>query len=427
MQNVLFFLFRLYGGGAERVVSNLSLDLADHYNIKIAIFDNQEQAYPYHGELIRIRLPFSKNPAGNKLLARAIRLLVLVYKLRRIKKQHQINVTISFAEQANIINVLTKGKTRIILSVRTFLSSQILDIPNSNLLRFLIKFLYNKADLIITPSKVAALDLIRHFRILPGKLKVIYNYVDRGKIIERSMQRIDDAFHQQLFELPILLNVGRITPAKGQWLLLEMMKKIKTQFQGWKLVIIGETENEESLRSYLTALAAKSGLKLYDSLSGQTTSLDYDVYLLGFQENPFRYLAKSKILLFPSVFEGFPNIVLEAMQTGLPVIVADCNAGPREILAPETDLNAKISMMELTKYGILCPALSSTDYKEIIDTGLLNEWMSALSKLINEPELTNGLIENAYVRLLSFDKKQILEQWKHCIELDQIACVTHDE
>jgi hypothetical protein len=41
--------------------------------------------------------------------------------------------------------------------------------------------------------------------------------------------------------------------------------------------------------------------------------------------------------------------------------------------------------------------------------------------------LTNGLIETAYVRLLSFDKKQILEQWKHCIEFDQIACVTYDE
>jgi glycosyltransferase involved in cell wall biosynthesis len=420
MQNVLFFLFRLYGGGAERVVSNLSMDLADHYNIKIAIFDNEEEVYPYRGQLIRIKLPFSKNTADNKLLARVIRLLVLVYKLRKIKKQHQIDVTISFAEQANIINVLTKGRTRIILSVRTFLSRQILDTPNSSILKFLIKFLYNRADLIITPSKVSGLDLVKHFGILHRKLKVIYNYIDQEKIIERSQKGIEDCFHQQLFELPILLNVGRITPAKGQWLLMELMKKIKIQFPGWKLVIMGETENEGQLRMQLTELAADLDLKLYDSLSAQEPSLDYDVYLLGFQLNPFRYMRKSKILLFPSVFEGFPNTVLEAMQSGLPVIVADCHAGPREILAPETDLEVKINIMELTQYGILCPALTSTEIKLGIAPDLLDEWMNAVSIMINEPEMKNRLIQNGYTRVSSFEKKFILQEWKDCMELEQV-------
>lgn len=62
MKNVLFFIYRLYGGGAERVVSNLSLALANEYNVKIVIYSNEEKTYPYDGQLIRIKLPFFQRP-----------------------------------------------------------------------------------------------------------------------------------------------------------------------------------------------------------------------------------------------------------------------------------------------------------------------------------------------------------------------------
>ena len=61
-KNILFIIYRLYGGGAERVVSNLSMALGDKYNVKITIYDIEEKTYPYKGELIRIKLPFSKDP-----------------------------------------------------------------------------------------------------------------------------------------------------------------------------------------------------------------------------------------------------------------------------------------------------------------------------------------------------------------------------
>ena len=125
MQNILFFIFRLYGGGAERVVANLSMAFADKYNIKVAIYDDHEKTYPYGGELIRIALPYSSDPARNIWWKRLVRLVVLIYKVRRIKREHQIDVAISFAEQANIVNVLTRGKRRTIISVRTTLSREI--------------------------------------------------------------------------------------------------------------------------------------------------------------------------------------------------------------------------------------------------------------------------------------------------------------
>jgi glycosyltransferase involved in cell wall biosynthesis len=416
MQNVLFFLFRLHGGGAERVVSNLSMDLAEQYNIKIAVFDRSEQAYPYKGELIRIKLPFSGNTSENKLIARLIRLIVLVYKLKKLKTKHKIDVTISFAEQANIINILTKGKRKSILSVRTLLSKQISETPNAGIIRFLVKFLYNRADLIITPSKIAGQDLLEQFGVSPPLLKVISNYIDKEKIGNLSMERIDDSFHRQIFEQPIMLNVGRVTPAKGQWLLLAMMAKMKSAFPGWKLVIIGGSEKEGKLKSELIQLAEDLALKIYDSSGGQQRSLDFDIFLLGFQVNPFRYMRQSKVLLFPSVFEGFPNTVLEAMQSGLPVIVADCRSGPREILAPQTDLSIPTTKLELTKYGILCPALTNTEINEEVPSDILSEWIAAFSMVANQPGLINELIRNGYARVKEFDRKSILKQWRECID-----------
>jgi hypothetical protein len=74
--------------------------------------------------------------------------------------------------------------------------------------------------------------------------------------------------------------------------------------------------------------------------------------------------------------------------------------------------------MELTKYGILCPALPNTNINEEISSQMLTEWMSAFSILVNEPDLKNGLIRNGYLRVKDFDRKLILKQWRECIDRD---------
>jgi glycosyltransferase involved in cell wall biosynthesis len=411
-QNVLFFIFRLHGGGAERVVSNLSMDFAKRFNIKIAVFDNLEKVYPHEGELIRIKAPFSTNPDTNGWGARAIRLWSIARQLRKIKKIHRIDTTISFGDQANIINVLSGGRGRTVLSVRTVLSNIIRNTPKMKVLRSFIRVLYNRSHHIVVPSKVAGQDLVRFFNVSPGKIKVIYNYLDQDKVTGFSLEKIDDPFLQQLFEQPVLLNVGRINPAKGQWLLLEIMKNVKHRYPGWKLVIIGDAEKGENMKEQLTARAEQLGLSLYDSSSGQPPSLDKEVYLLGFQANPYRYMRRSYTLLFPSVFEGFPNTMLEAMQAGLPVISADCHSGPREIMAPDSDLDTKSAICEYTPYGILCPALPTADIRDAIAPDIIAEWTKALLHIIEDHALRESLIQNGYKKVKDFDRTAILRQWE---------------
>ncbi len=414
VQNVLFFIFRLHGGGAERVVSNLSIDFAERYNVKIAVFDRMEKVYPHRGELIRIAAPFSEDPGSNNWLARGVRLWVLTRKLREIKRLYKIDTTISFGEQANIINVLSKGKTKAVLSVRTLLSNEIRNTPRMNILRSFVRNFYNHGHHIIVPSKVAGQDLVRHFKVSPEKLKVIYNYIDPGKITRLSREPIEDPY-RELFGQPVLLNVGRITPAKGQWLLLEVMKKIKECYPGWKLVIIGEAEKGENMKAQLISRAEQLGLRLYDSSQNGPLTLNDDIYLLGFQANPYRFMRNSRVLLFPSVFEGFPNTVLEAMQAGLPVISADCHSGPREIMAPDSDLTKRIDAAEYTPYGILCPALPTADIREIIAEEIIGEWTKSLTMLIEDTVLRERLVQNGYARVRDFDRENILRQWQDSI------------
>ncbi|MEO6963791.1 MAG: glycosyltransferase [Puia sp.] len=416
MQNVLFFIFRLYGGGAERVVSNLSMAFSEQDNVKVAVYDSQEKTYPYKGDLIRIKLPFSNDPIHNSWWQRVTRLIILIYKVRKIKRQHKIDVAISFAEQANIVNILTSGRARTVISVRTLLSKELASTKKMTILAHFIRLLYNRAQQIIVPSQLAAQDLRDHFGIESRKLKVIYNYIEQEKISSMTTETIDDPFLRLLFSQPVLLNVGRITPAKGQWLLFELMKKITPLHPDWKLVIIGESETEGNLKTRLLELAGHLDLRVYDNAGGQNASMDYDVYLLGFKANPFKYMRQSRLLVFPSVFEGFPNTVLEAMQSGLPVVVADCQAGPREILAPGSDLATRAVRAELTAFGMLCPALPAADISIPVPPWITEEWIYAIDRVMNENSLRDQLIRQGYARVRDFDKDTILADWKKSID-----------
>jgi glycosyltransferase involved in cell wall biosynthesis len=415
MQNVLFFIFRLYGGGAERVVSNLSMAFSEQYNIKVAVYDNQEKVYPYQGELIRIKLPFSDDPTRNSWWQRLARLAILLYKVRKLKKQHQIDVTVSFAEQANIVNILTKGKRRTVISVRTLLSQELASTRKMKILDRFIKPLYNRAQQVIVPSQLVARDLRDHFGVKPGRLKVIYNYIEQERINAMAAEAIEDPFLRSLFDQPVLLNVGRITPAKGQWLLFEVMKRVKPLHPDWKLVIIGESETEGGLKTRLLGFAERLGLKLYDSAAAQPPSLEYDIYLLGFDANPFRFMRHSRALVFPSVFEGFPNTVLEAMQCGLPVVVADCLSGPREILAPGSDPADRAVTEEMADSGILCPALPAADIDMPIPEWITEAWLRAIDRVMHDNDLRSRFIRQGCQRVLDFNKTIILDEWRKSI------------
>lgn len=112
--------------------------------------------------------------------------------------------------------------------------------------------------------------------------------------------------------------------------MIGVFKNVAMHIPDAKLVILGEGDK----KAYLQDLISKLNLNGY-------------ICLMGYKENPYVYLAYSAGVVFSPVYEGLGNCIVEAMTCGLPVISTDCNAGMRELLAPNTDFNKSADKMEM--------------------------------------------------------------------------------
>jgi glycosyltransferase involved in cell wall biosynthesis len=118
----------------------------------------------------------------------------------------------------------------------------------------------------------------------------------------------------------IVLAVGRLVPQKGFDLLIDAFATVVQRHPNWSLVIVGEGPEEARLRGMAGGLLARGAV----TFRGAVTDLA-------------RYYRCAGLFVLPSRFEGFPNVLLEAMASGCAVIAADCPAGPSEIVRDGID------------------------------------------------------------------------------------------
>lgn len=393
MKKIAILVPQLAGGGAERVASNLSLNLTDDkYDKHIIVYDDEKVDYPYKGKFISLNAKATIHPVG-----KIINFIKRITRLRKIKKQYKIESTLSLLSGPNIVNILSKSNDKVIISVRNYISK------SSNgfygkIYKLLIKLLYNKADLIVVVSEAIKKDLIKNYSLKEEKIKVIYNPYDIERINHLASESIEEKY-SEIFKNPTVITVGRLSKQKGQWHLIRAFKKVKEEIPNAKLVILGQGE----LQDYLIKLTINLGLK-------------NDIYFLGFQKNPFKYIARSTLYVFPSLYEGFPNALCEAMACGIPVISADCKSGPREILATSTDIDMETNEIELGEYGVLFPVCDGVMYN--YDDALTVQEVILSNCIINF--LTNPGLQKAYSgkslkRVEDFKIEEIIKIWEGLI------------
>lgn len=392
-KNLAIIIPTLRGGGAERVASKLFFYLSEKkYNRYIILYDAEKKEYPYRGNLIDLNIKAINNPLG-----KIFNLIRRIYKLKRIKKKLHIQVSISFLEAANIVNIFSKTEDKIIVSIRNFMSKSSKGFYGK-LYNYLIKKFYNRADILVVVSKGVRGDLIKNYGIKENKIKIIYNLYDLEKIQNLAKEEIEDKY-KRIFNNPVIINVGRLTKQKGQWHLIRAFKKVKEKITNIRLVILGQGELDGYLKKIVEEL-----------------NLNKDVYFLGFLKNPFKFISKSTMFVFPSLFEGFPNALVEAMACGIPVISSDCKSGPREILAPKTDLKIETGTIEYAKYGILIPVCDDNYYNARFP---LTAKEKILVKCIIDLYSSKKLLENyaykAKERVKDFDKDKIILQYENIL------------
>jgi N-acetylgalactosamine-N,N'-diacetylbacillosaminyl-diphospho-undecaprenol 4-alpha-N-acetylgalactosaminyltransferase len=138
------------------------------------------------------------------------------------------------------------------------------------------------------------------------------------------------------FDKFTFIHVGTFRDEKNQDLIVEALPGIREL--NFQLIMVGKGEGLDRFKHKVQALG-----------------FDENVIFINFTENPYQYMARSNCFLLTSLTEGFPNVLIESMVCGLPIISVDCKTGPREILAPSTSLSTVIppGKFEIAEYGIL--------------------------------------------------------------------------
>jgi N-acetylgalactosamine-N,N'-diacetylbacillosaminyl-diphospho-undecaprenol 4-alpha-N-acetylgalactosaminyltransferase len=377
MKKAVFFINSLAGGGAERVVSTLINNLVNKYDCYIILLENTI-SYDIDNRIKVIHL----NSGSNSGFIKFISLFFLAFKLSKIIKQYQFNMVISFLARANYINILsnTFTKHKVIISERIAPSSMYADNSlTAKINKFLISNLYNKADSIISVSQAIKHDLINTFNISIMQ-NVIYNPCNLSNIETLSTQKLDKDIQEKS-----IITVGSLCTRKNHSLLLNSFANISDK--DYKLYILGIGEELDNLKN-LT----------------QELHIENRVVFLGFDANPYKYLAKCDIFVLTSNSEGFPNVLVEALSCGLPVIATDCLSGPREIIAPNTDYTKQLQDdIELAEYGILTPIYH------------IEQLTRTINVMISDEELKKNYKDKAKSRANDFNIDEIITQYEQVI------------
>lgn len=306
-KKVAFFIPSLTGGGAERVFLNFANELSKKGFIVDMILVNSEIYYKNIHSNVRIVDLKSK------------RVLFSLPALIKYLYNDKPYILFSALEHANIIAILAKiisfSSTRIVVTIHNTLS---IAQKESNLLRvklipLLVKVFYRFAFKIIAVSKGVAMDFSELTKIPNNKIKVIYNPVITTDLFIKANEHIEHPWFNHK-DKPIVIGIGRLVKQKNFPLLINAFALVKQKID-CRLVILGEGEDRILLEKLITDL-----------------NLNNYVRLLGFVENPYKYIKNSDLFVLSSIYEGLPTVLIESLALGVPVVSTDCPSGPSEII-----------------------------------------------------------------------------------------------
>jgi glycosyltransferase involved in cell wall biosynthesis len=182
--------------------------------------------------------------------------------------------------------------------------------------RRLMRKAYLTADRVLAVSEGARESAMKYHGLPPEKIQTFYNLFDVQHIDRQAAEALPASINKDDSRF-VVVALGRLHAAKGYDVLVEAVRRAvydlgHPQLELW---ILGEGELRSSLERQI-----------------REARLEQHVRLLGFQDNPHRFLKVADLFCLSSRYEGMPNALVEAMLSGTPVLSTDCQSGPREIL-----------------------------------------------------------------------------------------------
>jgi glycosyltransferase involved in cell wall biosynthesis len=313
--HVCFVLPSLHGGGAERAAVQIlnALDPAC-WNRSMYLFDREG---PYLSD-VDPGVTLTSGAGGSRLRR--------WLDLRTFLKRTRPHLVVSFL---SYVSVLTAARAagigaRVAFNQQTPMSAFLTDADyqwrrpwHRGAFSVVTRTVYPLADAIITTSKGVADDLVSQFGVPRRHIRIVHNPVDLQAIAKAAAEPLDPE-HERLWSHPVIVAAGRLAAAKNYPLLIDALAALRRTIPA-RVFILGQGEAEPALREQIARLG-----------------LGDAVVLCGFQGNPWKFIARADVFALSSRYEGFGNVLVEAMACGVPV-VATASPGTREIVSVGID------------------------------------------------------------------------------------------
>lgn len=331
-KTVAIFVPSLRGGGAEQVMVTLANGFAAR-GIKVDLVLVSAEGPYLNGVVDAVRV-FDLG---------ASRVLLSLLALIRYLRLERPAVLLSALNHTNIVAILAcrfaRTKIRLLVSEHNNLTSSVNNqtLRRERLLPRLMRWLYPFADVVIAVSMGVADDLAKTIKLPREQIRVIYNPIFSEDLLKKTEERVVEPWFMPASP-PVILAVGRLTEQKDFPMLIKAFSKLRNR-RDVRLLIIGEGPDRIVLESLINELGLKDSVEMP-----------------GFKNNPITYMKRVDVFVLSSRWEGFGNVLVEAMACGTPVISTDCPSGPAEILengkwgclVPVGDVNALAQAIAVT-------------------------------------------------------------------------------
>lgn len=386
-KKIMLIVPMLHQGGFERVCVATARLLEPYYEVYIVIFSAMDIAYDIRGlHVIDIHMKSVEGKAGKILnvFRRAKRVAAL-------KREYGIDIAYSFGPTASLVNVFSgmrpfrknaAKRAKIWCGVRSYM-----DMGNPGLLRLFCRH----SDRVVSCSRLIQRELEARFSC--RKVCTLYNPFDLEAIRSQSKEIGEKE------RLPfagcgrVIVSMGRQDDVKGFWHLIKSFSLLYRKYEDIRLLIVGEGDFKEYWK-----LAEDLGIS--DAVS-----------FPGVKKNPFPYLALGRMYVMTSINEGFPNVLVEAMALGIPVISTNCMTGPAEILAEDFDAVSGRQEYLDADYGILIPVMEE---KKNLDASVITEEERKLAgqmeRLLSDEALHEKYSRAAVARAAQFSGEAYVER-----------------
>lgn len=312
-------------GGLERVCALTAQLLKTAYEVHLVVFNTEGMIYDVSGvHLIDLQLGAVPGKLG-----KVLNVFKRVRRVRQLKKELDIQISYSFGQTANLVNVLSKVKDTTWAGIRGYGA-----LEDKKEMSFVCK----RADRMVSCTKVMEADIAAGYSVKSSA--TLYNPCNLEEIKQLAGEPIQPEF-EKFLQRPgkTVVSMGRAHDVKGFWHLIKSVSLIRQNNQDVKLMLIGAGDFSE-----------------YKELA-KKLQMEQDILFTGVQKNPFALLARADVYALTSDSEGFPNALIEAMACGLPCVSVNCKTGPAEILQEDYQKSENQHEIYHGDYGILAPIL----------------------------------------------------------------------